>query len=169
MKRKIKMSLRSIKGIFLFLSVMFIGHLSLAQQTSDGIMIDKIIVKVDDYIILKSELESSYQELISRGTAAGSESKCRLLENLIVNKLMVAKAEIDSVLVEENEVTTELDRRMAYVISQIGSEEKLEEFYGKSINQFKAELFDQVKEQLVLINSFMVNLLISSRQNYLIR
>ncbi|MEL7144791.1 MAG: peptidylprolyl isomerase [Bacteroidota bacterium] len=149
MKRKIKMSLRSIKNSGLLLILLSVSYMA-TGQTSDGIMIDKIIAKIDDYIVLKSELEGSYQELISRGTVAGEESKCRLLENLIVNKLMVAKAEIDSVLVAENEVNTELDRRMAYFISQVGSEEKLEEFYGKTLNQFKLELFDQVKEQLVV-------------------
>ena len=143
------MSLKSIKTSCLLVMFLSLGY-TVTGQTSDGVMIDKIIVKVDDYIVLKSELEGSYQELISRGTAAGEEAKCRLLENLIVNKLMVAKAEIDSVLVEENQVNTELDRRMAYFISQVGSEEKLEEFYGKTLNQFKIELFDQVKEQLVV-------------------
>lgn len=150
MKREVKMNLKSIKLSLLAFAFLAFGYHSSFCQTSDGIVIDKIIVKVDDYIILKSELEGAYQELIARGSIAGEPEKCKLLENLIVNKLMVAKAEIDSVLVNEAEVTIELDRRMAYFISQIGSEEKLEEFYGKSINQFKQELFDQVKEQLVV-------------------
>jgi len=119
-------------------------------QTSNGIVIDKIIAKVDDYIVLQSELEGAYQELLSRGSFESQDGKCKLLENLIVNKLMVAKAEIDSVLVLEAEVNIELDRRMAYFVSQVGSEEKLEEFYGKTLEQFRAELFDQIKEQLVV-------------------
>lgn len=149
MKREVKMNLKYIKNSLLAIFLLAFGYSSFSQ-TSYGIVIDKIIVKVDDYIILKSELEGAYQEMISRGSVVGEEGKCKLLENLIVNKLMVAKAEIDSVLVSEAEVSIELDRRMAYFISQVGSEEKLEEFYGKSINQFKQELFDQVKEQLVV-------------------
>jgi len=149
MKREVKMNLKSIRNSLLLLCLLATGYSSLGQS-SDGIVIDKIIVKVDDYIVLKSELEGAYQELLTRGTVAGDEGKCKLLENLIVNKLMVAKAEIDSVLVSETEVGVELDRRMAYFVSQVGSEEKLEEFYGKTLSQFKLELFDQVKEQLVV-------------------
>ena len=149
MKREVKMNLKYLKNSLLAIVFLACGY-SAIGQTSNGIVIDKIIVKVDDYIILKSELEGAYQEMVSRGTIVGEGEKCKLLENLIVNKLMVAKAEIDSVLVNEAEVAIELDRRMSYFISQVGSEEKLEEFYGKSINQFKQELFDQVKEQLVV-------------------
>ncbi|MGB3463758.1 MAG: peptidylprolyl isomerase [Cyclobacteriaceae bacterium] len=141
--------MKSIK-ISLFILALTGWVMSANGQSSDGIVIDKIIVKVDDYIILKSELEGGYQEMLARGAAADEAAKCNLLESLIINKLMVAKAEIDSVLVNDAEVTIELDRRMAYFISQVGSEEKLEEFYGKSINQFKQELFEQVKEQLVV-------------------
>ncbi len=143
------MNLKSLRNSLLTLSFVCVSFFVNAQ-TSDGIVIDKIIAKVDDYIVLKSELEGSYQEFLSRGSFESQEGKCQLLENLIVNKLMVAKAEIDSVLVSEVEVNVELDRRMSYFISQVGSEEKLEEFYGKTLEQFRAELFEQIKEQLIV-------------------
>lgn len=63
---------------------------------------------------------------------------------------MVAKAEIDSVVVTDEEVNSNLNNRMNVFISRIGSEEKIEEYYGKSLEQFKNELRDQVKEQLIV-------------------
>ena len=70
-------------------------------------------------------------------------------QNLITTKLLVAKAEIDSVLVDDSQVDQELNSRMALIINQIGSEEEIERYYNKTIAEFKRELFDDIKEQLV--------------------
>jgi len=115
-----------------------------------GVIIDEIIAKVDNHIVLKSELELAYLDLLTRGQLAGSNSRCKVLENLIVSKLLLAKAEIDSVIVVDAEVETSLSNKMQYFISQIGSEERLEEYYGKSIEQFKEELKEQEKEQMTI-------------------
>jgi peptidyl-prolyl cis-trans isomerase SurA len=69
---------------------------------------------------------------------------------LVINKMLVAKAEIDSVMVEDGDVESNLDRRLQFFINQVGSEERLEEFYGKTIDQFKDELRESVKEQMVV-------------------
>lgn len=119
-----------------------------AQQ---NLVADKIIAKVDNNIILKSDLEKAYLQYIANSQArVGSQLRCQILESLVINKLMVAKAEMDSVVVSDEEVTSNLNNRMNVFISRIGSEERIEEFYGKSIEQFKAELRDEVKEQLVV-------------------
>lgn len=143
--------MKSLK-FFKHLIIAFLISINFAafSQNSNGVVVDKIIAKVDDYIILKSDLENAYQEMIARGAFSSEEDKCNILESLIINKLMVAKAEIDSVEVSDDEVNSNLDRRMTYFISQVGSEERLEEFYGKSLDQFRAELFDDIKEQLVV-------------------
>ncbi len=112
---------------FLATLLMTVSLIANAQSTN-GVVVDKIIAKVDDYIVFKSDLENAYQEMIARGAFTGGDEKCQILESLIVNKLMVAKAEIDSVIVSDDEVRSNLDRRMSYFISQIGSEERLEEF-----------------------------------------
>lgn len=129
----------------------FLGLYSMGYaQDEQRVVIDKIIAKVDDYIILKSDLEKAYLEFLSRGEYVGQGSKCRILESLVVNKMMVAKAEIDSIIVEDAEVQSNLRRRMDYMVSQIGSEEEIERFYGKSLRQIEEELFDDIKEQLVV-------------------
>jgi peptidyl-prolyl cis-trans isomerase SurA len=139
----------SLKAAFVLLSLWALG-LS-AQAQDQQVVVDKIIAKVDNYIVLKSELEMAYLEFLSRGQiSSGRSSKCQVLESLIINKLMVAKAEIDSVVVSDAEVRQNLDRRMQYYISQIGSEKMLEEYYKKTIEEFKEELRDGVKEQLVV-------------------
>jgi peptidyl-prolyl cis-trans isomerase SurA len=124
---------------------------TLAQSPPQGFTVDKIIAKVDNYIVLKSELERAYQDYITNGGSPSQEARCQYLAILIRNKLMVAKAEIDSVLVDESQVDNNLERRFDLILSQYGgSSQQIEAAYGKSLEQIKADLYDQVKEQLVV-------------------
>lgn len=114
------------------------------------VVIDKIIAKVDDYIILKSELERSYLDFLSRGEMRGSNAKCQILQQLVVNKMLMAQSEIDSIFVDDAEVNSNLDRRMSVMAQQFGGEEAIENAYGKSIEQIRSEIFDNIKEQLTI-------------------
>jgi peptidyl-prolyl cis-trans isomerase SurA len=87
---------------------------------------------------------------LSDGKPASDEAKCQILQGLVVNKVLAAKAEIDSVIVEDKQVNSELERRMQYMASQFGSEKKIEEAYGKSIDALKSELRKSLKEQLTV-------------------
>ncbi len=119
-----------------------------AQET--GFVVDKIIAKVDNYIVLKSELELAYQSYLAEGNPASEEARCELFNRLILNKLMVAKAEIDSVIVTDIEVDGNTDQRMQMILQSSGnSPEQLERTYGKTLEQIKLELRDQIREQLL--------------------
>ncbi len=135
--------------VCLFLTLSHFSFLGYSQQ-NQGVVVDEIIGRVDDYIVLRSELESTYLEILSRGERISGNTKCSVLKDLITNKLLVAKAEIDSVIVEDAQVDQELNSRMAIIINQIGSEEEIEKYYNKTIAEFKKELFDDIKEQLVV-------------------
>jgi peptidyl-prolyl cis-trans isomerase SurA len=117
-------------------------------QGQQGVMIDKIIARVDNHYILNSELEEMYNSYAANGQKA--PEKCQILESLIINKMLLAKAEIDSVTVEDKEVDNELDGKMGYMIQRFGSEKNLVEAYGKSVENLKTELRTQVKEQKVV-------------------
>ncbi|GAL87340.1 peptidyl-prolyl cis-trans isomerase [Sporocytophaga myxococcoides] len=145
------MKSKSSNTIKLFVFFTFI-LLTLISEYSAAQVLDKIIVKVDNEIIMKSELEMNYLQVLAsqENVSDPAKLKCQVLETLIINKLLIAKAEIDSVTVEKAQVDEQLDRRMAYFISQIGSEEKLVAMYNKSIDDLKKELRSQVKEQLII-------------------
>ena len=138
--------MRFIKYLFLVISLSIFNS-SLRGQTA--VVVDEIIGRVDDYIVLRSELESTYLDILSRGERISGNTKCAVLRDLVTTKLLVAKAEIDSVLVDDSQVDQELNSRMALIINQIGSEEEIERYYNKTIAEFKRELFDDIKEQLV--------------------
>ncbi|MEK6780815.1 MAG: peptidylprolyl isomerase [Bacteroidota bacterium] len=132
----------------LALSLLF-SFPGLAQEDT-GFVVDKIIVKVDNFIVLKSDLESAYQSYLSNGNPATTEARCGILNSIVINKLMVAKAEIDSIVVTDFEVDQNTDQRMSMILQNSGnSPEQLEKAYGKTLEEIKLELRDQIKEQLV--------------------
>ncbi|HEX8428193.1 peptidylprolyl isomerase [Hymenobacter sp.] len=114
-------------------------------------IVDGIIAKIDNQIVLRSDLEAiiAQEKARAEGKPLPPDLQCRVLQSLALNKLLLAKAETDSVVVEDSRVKDELDRRMNYFAQQIGSEKKLEEYYNKPIKQLKEDLRPQVKEQLV--------------------
>ncbi|MEL7001293.1 MAG: peptidylprolyl isomerase [Bacteroidota bacterium] len=133
------------------LCLMFASSLTIVKGQVDGVVVDEIIAKVDNYIVLKSDLDGAYINYLANGNQAAPDAKCRILAQLISGKLMVAKAEIDSVVVLDAEVDNNLNRRMQLILSQYGgSEQQLEEYYGKSIEQIQNDVRDEIKEQLVV-------------------
>jgi len=119
-----------------------------AQQPQ---VIDQVAAVVGRNIILQSDIENQYinyrmQNLIKGG---GEEMRCSILDDMLFQKLLVAQAEVDSIVVEDAQVNSELDRRIGGFISQFGSQEKLEQYYNKTLSQIKSELFPIIKEQLL--------------------
>lgn len=113
-------------------------------------LLDGIVVKVDNQIVLRSDVENIYAQEVARaeGKALPPDFKCKILQSLVLNKLMLARAEVDSVTVTDQQVNGEVDRRMAYFVQQIGSEKRLEEQYNKPIKALKDDLRPQIKDQL---------------------
>ncbi|MBF8964699.1 peptidylprolyl isomerase [Pontibacter sp. FD36] len=115
--------------------------------------LDGIIAKVDNHVILRSELEFSYLQYLAQNKQQPSEQneplKCEILKSMVQEKLLLARAEIDSVVVEEAAVTGELNRRIDYLASQVGGTERLEQYYKKSIKQLRDELRRTVRNQMV--------------------
>jgi peptidyl-prolyl cis-trans isomerase SurA len=126
------------KIIFLLL----LPILSIAQGLGN---VDKIIAKVDNYYILQSEVMTLVQRSKENGQTV---DKCQAFESLVIQKLMVAKAEIDSVIVEDDMIKNQLDARMQEMSRIYGSEKNIVAQFGKSVETLKSELKSQVKEQL---------------------
>lgn len=123
-------------------------------QKSHAQVIDKIIAKVDNQVVLKSEMEQAFIQFMAQqqqNPGTKEEVQCSVLETLIINKLLLAKAEIDSVTVDKETVAAELDRRMDYFVQQVGGDpKKLEEYYGKTVDELKLDLRKLVREQLII-------------------
>lgn len=143
------LSVVMMKRIYFVISVFLVSAFTALVHAQGGYQVDKIIAKVDNQIILKSELDLAVLQQVSMGELDNHITRCKSLETLMVNKLLLAKAEIDSVTVEDKAIEEQMNRRMAYFVNQIGSEKKLEEYYNKSIDQLKNDLRRQVREQMI--------------------
>ena len=141
--------------------VLFIGFwmtfTAISQETTtiseidDSQILDQVVAVVGKNIILKSEIETQYLQYRMQGYIEGSSRtiKCDILKDLIFQKLLLNQADVDSIVVGESQVDQELDRRFRYFIQQFGSKEKLEEYYDKSVDEFKEDMREVVSNQLL--------------------
>jgi peptidyl-prolyl cis-trans isomerase SurA len=146
MKEKIKLL---SSGIFILAQIilMFPGP-ARAQE----IVVDRVIAVVGKNMILESDIEAQYLQMKMQGGIEGSASqvKCDILQKVLRDDLLLNQAELDSVEVSDSEVEQNLDRRLRYFISQFGSQEKLEEYYEKSIIEIKEEFREMVKNYMLI-------------------
>lgn len=157
--------MNKINGLLIIFLMFFAQIISIAQgqdstatakptppMPTTGQVVDKIIAKVDNYILLESDLQKAYLETLGQAQEGfPTPSRCDVFESLLINKLMMAKAEIDSVMVTDAEVIIQADQRFAMVMQQFGGDEAtLVEVYGKTGEQLKKEIEDALKEQLTV-------------------
>ncbi len=110
-------------------------------------LIDQIVAVVATRPILESDLVD--QENPEGNKNMTKKTRCQLLESLILQKMLINKAEIDTLPVAESDIDQEIDRRLGYMLRQLGSQEKLEQFYRKSLADFKADMRTPIKETLM--------------------
>lgn len=117
-----------------------------SQQT----VIDEVAAVVGNHIVKKSDIEKQYLQYISQGNTETGGLRCAILENLLLQKLLVEQAAIDSTEVSDAQVESELDKRIRYFVKQIGSEQLLEDYYNEPIAKIKEDFRKMVKEQLLV-------------------
>ncbi|MCD4737067.1 MAG: peptidylprolyl isomerase, partial [Bacteroidales bacterium] len=140
-----------LKTIPVIIAILICSNLR-AQE--DGNILDQVVAVVGGNIILQSEIEMQYLQFTMQqgATGAAPSVKCEILESILFQKLLLHQSEVDSVEVSDTQVEAELDRRLRYFIAQFGSQEKFEEFYEKSVVEFKEEFRDQVHDQIRIDN-----------------
>jgi len=152
MNEQRKMRISRFLNKWVGLSIITVFALTNIVNGQEGQVVDKIIAKVDENIILKSELEKAYINFLSSEQARtfDGDARCLILRSFIEGKVMLAMAEIDSTTVSDSRVDYELQGRMQRIIQQYGSEQAILQAFGKSIDQFMDELRPSVEEQLLV-------------------
>lgn len=113
------------------------------------IVVDEILAVVGGEIVLASDLEIQLQQMIDRGIKIGSKETCLVWEELLFQKLLLHRAELDSVEVSEREVDQEIEKRLNYLLGQMGgSEVEFEKYFGRSVLEFKDEMRPIIYETL---------------------
>lgn len=108
-------------------------------------VIDEVVWVVGDAAILKSDVENERLSIQYEGRRLDGDPYCVIPEQLAVQKLFLHQAEIDSVTVTDQEVLQGVEAQMAWLIDQIGSKEKLEEYYNKTSTQIREMLRENIR------------------------
>ncbi len=112
-------------------------------NTFKRIKLDGISAVVGDYLILDSDIEKTLIDLRSQGAAMDDITHCGLLGKLMEDRLYAHQAVQDSILVSDDEVNSTSDRQMQQLVQQVGSMEKVLNFYNKeSVEDFREELYN---------------------------
>jgi peptidyl-prolyl cis-trans isomerase SurA len=145
-----------MKNNYLFLSLLFISLLlSSGLQAQQKQIADRIVAHVNDNIILKSEIDQSVADYMRQSQVQGQQVQFsrelwfNFLESAIDNYVLLEKAQIDSIVVSDEEVELRMDQRIRELTARAGSEQALEETFGKSILQLKADFREDFRQQMI--------------------
>lgn len=128
--------------------ILFALILSLNAQSQPRI-VDRIVAVVGDFHILQSDIEQQYLQLKMSGMYMAPEAKCEIFNQFVQSKLMMAQAKIDSIEIGPEQVEAAMETRLSYFIGQFGSEDEMEDYFGKSIFDIKDDLRELLHEQMV--------------------
>ena len=120
---------------------------SINAYSQNGNIIDEIVAVVGEDAILHSEIEEQFLRMQADGHSFEGDLKCNILEQMLLHKLLLNQAKIDSITVNESAIITEVDATINHYIQQIGSKEKMEEYFNKSTIELKEDLRELKREQ----------------------
>ena len=113
-------------------------------------VIDEVVWVVGDEAILKSDVESERLNAQYEGRKFEGDPYCIIPEQLAIQKLFLHQAELDSIEVSEQEVLGQLERQVNWYIDQIGSKEKMEEYFKKTSTQIREMLRENIRNGLIV-------------------
>lgn len=115
-------------------------------------IIDRIIAVVDKEIITESELRErlALVAMQNRLDPTSPELRNQVLDGMITEKLVLAQAILDSVVVTDDEVSSALDQQLQNIVRQAGSEARVEQFYGMPLSRIRREYRDDIRKQLLV-------------------
>jgi peptidyl-prolyl cis-trans isomerase SurA len=137
---------RSVRFLVLSLWSLLLPAAGSAQET-----LDKIAAVVDNEVILLSEVDAQVQFFVLNNRLDPNTPGLReqVLESMITEKLILAKAIEDSVTITDEEVQQQLDAVIQQRTQQVGSESRLEELYGMPLSRIRREFRDDMRKQLL--------------------
>ncbi len=113
-------------------------------------IIDEVIWVIGDESILRSEIEKQKMQAQYDGTPIQGDPYCVIPEQIAIQKLFLHQAVLDSIVVSESSVMNQVENRLNYFISQIGSKEKVEEYFHKNTTELREELREMVRNQQII-------------------
>lgn len=136
-----------IKSILISIALItFCKTITYAQEEQ---IIDRVVAVVGQNIILQSDIEEQYKQYRLHGGIKGSARsiRCKILEDMLFQKLLLNQAELDSIEVTPEQIENEMNQTIKYYVAQLGSEENLEKMYNKTMLEIKEEMRKFLREK----------------------
>lgn len=137
------------RNTLLPLCVAALSALLPSPAASQKKLIDEVVASVGDDAILSSDIEYQYGQAMIEGVNFNGDMKCHIFEQLLIQKLMINQAKIDSVEVKDGEVMQQVDARVNYFVQQVGGQDKLEEYFNKPLQQIRRDQMETVRTQMI--------------------
>lgn len=117
-----------------------------AQKYSNG-LIDKSIAVVGNEMIMLSQLEEEVQMMRASGMKSDRNLRCELLESMMVSKLFLMQARLDSLSINNDMVESEMRNRVDQIRTQLGGDDEVEKYFGKPLYKLRQEWRESLQEQ----------------------
>ena len=122
----------------------FVMTFSMQNVVAQDNVIDRVEWVVGDKAILRSDIEEAIRFWVASGRTFEGDPYCVAGEDLAVQQLFLHQAAIDSIEVDEANIMRQVEMQMDYVMQQIGSKEKMEEYFTMN----SSEIREMYREQL---------------------
>lgn len=136
-----------MKKIVKLISLAILFSVTLQAQNN---VIDEVVWVVGDEVILKSQVEEQYRNMQYERQKIEGDPYCFIPEQMAVQKLFLHQASIDSIYADDSQVSQEVEGRINYFIANIGSKEKVEEYFKKPMPELKELLTEMIRDQSVV-------------------
>ena len=117
-----------------------------SAQKYQGI-VDKTVAVVGGEMISLSEIEAQVQAMRAQGMASDRNMRCEVLENMMETKLFLSQARVDSLVVNQDNVAAQLDQYVAQMLTALGGEDELADYFGKPLYRLRQEWRQQIEDQ----------------------
>ena len=108
-------------------------------------VIDEVAWVVGDEAIFRSDIEEQYAQMRQEGSLPPGDPYCVIPEQLAVEKLFLHQAKLDTIVPPESQVQAMVDRRLNFFIANLGSREKVEEYFHKSLPMLREQLLEVMR------------------------
>lgn len=135
-----------MKHIFLYILTFF----TFVNVSSQSLIIEKVVAKVGSEEVFYTEVQELYGYAKAQNPSYDESLQCNILDQLISGKLLLDQAKIDSIFISNIELESQVQRRLEYILAQMGGDEqRFYEYYQKTPQEQREAMREPMREQMI--------------------
>lgn len=133
--------------IILAASVLTIAAAFITKAADNDNVIEEVAWMIGDEPIYKSDIEKAYQEMLHDRQQIAGDPYCVIPEQIAIDRLFLHQADLDTVEVQESLVQMQVESQLNYIINQLGSKEKVEQYFGKPFPEIREYYIENMRNR----------------------